>query len=66
MNKQGRIYRQYARNGEEHRGGADVSFTDIIKIFGFKSAQVGNWVNREEQQIAANLFFDAYHLRNII
>lgn len=60
MEKKGRLYQQYFRNGEMHRAGADVSFADIIKVFGFKSAQVGNWVNKEEQQIAANLFFDAF------
>lgn len=60
MSKQGRLYKSYYRNGEMHRAGADVSFSDIIKVFGFKSAQVGNWVNKEEQQIAANLFFDAF------
>lgn len=60
MNKKGRLYSQFYRNGEQHRGGADVSFSDIVKIFGFKSAQIGNWVNKEEQQIAANLFFDAF------
>ncbi len=36
-----------------------MSFNDIIKIFGFKTATVGNWVTKQEQQIAANLFFDA-------
>ena len=50
----------YYRNGESHRDGADVSFGDIVKIFGFKSAKVGNWVTKSEQQIAANLFFDAF------
>ncbi|MEM0911141.1 MAG: CLCA_X family protein [Pseudomonadota bacterium] len=50
----------YYRNGESHRDGADVSFTDIVKYFGFKSAKVGNWVTKKEQQNAANLFFDAF------
>lgn len=36
-----------------------MSFNDIVKIFGFKTATVGNWVTKQEQQIAANLFFDA-------
>lgn len=54
-----RISRPFYRNGEEHRGGADVSFADIVKIFGFKTAKVGRWVSHYEQQIAANLFFDA-------
>lgn len=56
---QPRIQRPFYRNGPSHRDGADVSFGDIIKIFGFKTATVGKWVTVEEQQIAANLFFDA-------
>lgn len=50
---------KYYRNGKHHRSGADVSFADIVKIFGFKTAHVGNWVSKVEQQVAANLFFDA-------
>lgn len=50
---------KYYRTGESHRDGADVSFADIVKYFGFKSAKVGNWVSSQEQQVAANLFFDA-------
>ncbi|WP_395338880.1 CLCA_X family protein [Ningiella sp. W23] len=54
-----RIHKAYFRNGEDHRAGADVSFADIVKIFGFRGIEVGRWVSKEEQQIAANLFFDA-------
>ncbi|MGB3726602.1 MAG: CLCA_X family protein [Glaciecola sp.] len=57
--KKSRLYKSYYRNGQHHRSGADVSFGDIVKIFGFKGATIGAWVNKEEQQIAANLFFDA-------
>lgn len=53
------IYKAFYRNGPSHRDGADVTFGDIIKIFGFKGANVGRWVNKDEQQISANLFFDA-------
>lgn len=59
MNTKPRIQRPFYRNGPSHRDGADVSFQDIIKIFGFKTATVGKWVTSDEQQIAANLFFDA-------
>ena len=52
-------YKAYYRNGPHHRAGADVSFNDIMKIFGFRTATVGAWVTPHEQQIAANLFFDA-------
>jgi hypothetical protein len=53
------IHKQFYRNGPSHRDGADVTFGDIVKIFGFKGAKVGAWVSKKEQQIAANLFFDA-------
>ncbi|WP_371195369.1 CLCA_X family protein [Glaciecola sp. SC05] len=57
--KKSRLYKAYYRNGEHHRGGADVSFADIVKLFGFRGVEIGKWVTKEEQQIAANLFFDA-------
>lgn len=55
----GRLHRPYFRNGPEHRAGADVSFTDIVKIFAFQQIRIGRWVTSFEQQLAANLFFDA-------
>lgn len=55
-----RIQRQYYRNGPPHRGGADVSFADLVKIFAFNSIHIGRWVTAAEQQLAANLFFDAF------
>ena len=54
-----RIHQPYYRNGASHRDGADVSFQDIVKIFDFRTITVGKWVTAEQQQIAANLFFDA-------
>jgi hypothetical protein len=54
-----RLNRPYYRNGPSHRDGADVTFADIRKMFNFASVQIGRWVTKEEQQIAANLFFDA-------
>ena len=54
-----RIHKPYYRNGPSHRDGADVSFQDIVKIFGFRTVTIGKWVTAIEQQIAANLFFDA-------
>ena len=56
---EGRLHRPYYRNGPQHRAGADVSFQDIVKLFGFRTAKIGRWVTAEEQQLAANLFFDA-------
>lgn len=62
-----RLHQGFYRNGNEHRAGADVSFGDIIKCFGFRSIEVGKWVTKEEQQIGANLFFDAlYDLCDIL
>ena len=55
-----RIQRSYFRNGPNHRSGADVSFADIVKIFEFQQIKIGRWVTASEQQIAANLFFDAF------
>ena len=54
-----RLHKPYYRNGVSHRDGADVSFLDIVKIFGFRTATIGKWVTKNEQQLAANLFFDA-------
>ena len=54
-----RIYQDFYRNGPSHRSGADVTFKDIQRMFGFKTIEIGRWVKPEEQQIAANLFFDA-------
>ena len=55
-----RIQRPYFRNGPHHRAGADVSFADIVKIFDFQRIKIGRWVTASEQQLAANLFFDAF------
>lgn len=54
-----RLQRGFRRNGPDHRAGADVSFADIVKIFGFRRVRIGRWVSPVETQIAANLFFDA-------
>lgn len=54
-----RLATDFYRNGPNHRAGADVSFSDIVKLFGFRGIRVGRWVTPEEQQRAANLFFDA-------
>lgn len=65
--KSSRIHREFYRNGESHRSGADVSFQDILKLFGFRTIEIGRWVTSAEQQIAANLFFDAlYDLCDIL
>ncbi len=60
MQSSSRLHRQFFRNGPSHRAGADVSFADLVTLFGFNSIHVGRWVTAAEQQIAANLFFDAF------
>lgn len=57
--KTNRLNRAYYRSGLDHRASSDVSFVDIRRAFGFRSIQVGKWVTQKEQQIAANLIFDA-------
>ncbi|OYW96702.1 MAG: hypothetical protein B7Z18_00960 [Alishewanella sp. 32-51-5] len=60
MQHASRSPRQYYRNGPPHRSGADVSFADLVTIFGFNSIHISRWVTAAEQQQAANLFFDAF------
>jgi hypothetical protein len=57
--KKGRLHREFYRNGDDHRAGADVSFQDVMRLFRFRSIEIGKWVTEEEKRIAANLFFDA-------
>jgi hypothetical protein len=57
--KKGRLHNGFYRNGDEHRAGADVNFQDVLRVFRFRSIEIGKWVTEEEKRIAANLFFDA-------
>ena len=67
MGSDSRLHQGFFRNGQSHRDGADVSFKDILKLFGFRTIEIGRWVSAQEQQIAANLFFDAlYDLCDIL
>ncbi|CAG9297749.1 hypothetical protein EV690_1279 [Celerinatantimonas diazotrophica] len=50
---------RYYRNGPDYRFNSDVSFTDIQVQFGFATIRLGRWVDPIEQQLAANLIFDA-------
>jgi hypothetical protein len=62
-----RLHQHFYRNGPSHRDGADVTFQDIRKLFNFSTITIGRWVTPQEQQIAANLFFDAlYDLAEIL
>ena len=65
--KVNRLKRGYYRQGPDYRQNQDVNFAQIRKIFGFRSIQVGSWVTQQEQQIAANLIYDALlDLANIL
>ncbi|WP_028112321.1 CLCA_X family protein [Ferrimonas kyonanensis] len=53
------LSRDYYRRGPDYRFGDDVSFADIRDQFGLAGVRLGRWVNKQEQQLAANLVFDA-------
>ncbi|WP_111979820.1 CLCA_X family protein [Algibacillus agarilyticus] len=57
--KTNRLNRGYYRTGPNHRNGTDVNFVDIRREFDFRCIHIGKWVTKAEQQIAANLVFDA-------
>ncbi|MFM2484576.1 CLCA_X family protein [Celerinatantimonas yamalensis] len=50
---------RYTRNGPDYRFDSNVSFIDIKQQFGFSTIRLGRWVSIFEQQLAANLIFDA-------
>jgi hypothetical protein len=47
------------RRGPDHRGGIPVDFGEVRRRFDFRSIQIGRWVTREENERAANFFYDA-------
>lgn len=54
--------REFYRRGPDHRallGGVIPDFLTIRQLFGFRSVDIGRWVNQAEQEKAAGLFFDA-------
>ncbi|MFM2477866.1 CLCA_X family protein [Celerinatantimonas sp. MCCC 1A17872] len=50
---------RYHRNGPDYRFNSDISFSEIQAQFGFATIRLGRWVSPTEQQLAANLIFDA-------
>ncbi|MFO6425209.1 CLCA_X family protein [Motilimonas sp. KMU-193] len=54
-----RLHQPHFRSGPDYRQGLDASFQDIQLNFAFATIKVGRWVTAQEQQIAANLIFDA-------
>ncbi|CUS48058.1 MAG: hypothetical protein HLUCCO02_05755 [Idiomarinaceae bacterium HL-53] len=54
-----RLHQDFYRNGPNYRGGANVSFRDIVQTFNFYHIKIGRWVTPAEEQLSANLFYDA-------
>lgn len=58
--QQGRgLQREFYRNGADYRHGDDATFADVQRRYDFYSVKIGRWVTKDEQQRAANLFYDA-------
>lgn len=50
---------RHYRNGPDRRQGLDIDFAIIRRRFDFRTIRIGRWVNRAEQQLAAERFYDA-------
>lgn len=42
------------------RGGRDISEQELMKTFGFRGIQYGNWMNQVQRQEMVNLAYDAF------
>jgi len=47
-------------NMPDYRKGKDVTPEDILKTFGFRGGEFGNWLNAEERQQFLNYAYDAF------
>ncbi|MDC3189068.1 hypothetical protein NQU96_04895 [Pseudoalteromonas elyakovii] len=54
-----RLSAGFHRQGPDYRFDDQVDFVDIRDTFGFRTMVVGNWVNKQERLLAANLIYDA-------
>ncbi len=54
-----RLSAGFHRHGPNYRFDDQVDFDDIRDTFGFRTMVVGNWVNKKERLLAANLIYDA-------
>ncbi|MDR9825410.1 CLCA_X family protein [Vibrio sp. FNV 38] len=52
-------FKYKTRRGPDYRHGEQVSFMDIKETFDLGSIRIGQWVNTEEKDLAANLIFDS-------
>ncbi len=48
------------RTGKDWRDGVDVTGDDLLKTFGFRGIEYGNWVSNNERQVVLNHAFDAF------
>ena len=54
-----RLSAGFSRHGPNYRFDDQVDFDEIRDTFGFRTMVVGNWVNKQERLLAANLIYDA-------
>lgn len=47
------------RDGEDWRGGRDITADDLIEHFGFRAVEFGNWLPQDERQQVLNMSFDS-------
>lgn len=47
------------RNGKDWRAGRDIVADDLLKHFGFRAVEFGNWLPQDERQQVLNMAFDS-------
>lgn len=52
---------QYRKGPATDRQGRDISGEDLMKIYGFRGIEYGNWVPQKERQAHLNMIYDAFH-----
>ena len=48
------------RNGKDYRVGADISGEDMLRTFGFRGGEFGNWNTQGDRQACLNYSYDAF------
>ena len=49
-----------ARQGEDYRGGRNVTSDEFRDTFGFRGVQFGNWTDQDDRQAALNNAYDSF------
>lgn len=49
------------RTGPDLRAGVDMTGEDILKTFGFRGGEFGNWTNQADRQQSLNAAYDGLH-----